>query len=194
MDSSVIVFEGVSNYFHINSIIEFAGRVLPSSEFKRMKGEWNFARLISVMITLMFMCLFAVTVISWLNGKDGYSVYRLGHYEDGLIRYVQGENRYVDPLHFDVDVLLCEEGDLFMVYFDENDTLIGLEPKADADGRERESLCVMIAVFITWIAITLMFGMFLRMFCPYLVDFIQYVKEGGTFDTDKEKNRNIWRS
>lgn len=78
--------------------------------------------------TILFTIILAFTIVyALISPFEPYSAKRNGTVENGMIRYVQGELKYISLEELNIDKYSVSEGDKVLLYFDVHDNLKGGE-------------------------------------------------------------------
>ena len=107
------------------------------TEYEKRAAESFKSSLIgSIFIAILIFVISSVGISKMYTFPNaGYTVRRVGTVENNMVRYVQGNLKYVSLEELNIDENKAEDKDSVNLYFDRDDNLIGGELESAAEGR-----------------------------------------------------------
>ena len=125
-------------------------------EWKAVKSYQKIMLGLKILIPIILAIAF-VGVSFMIKYISHEGVERRGTYEQGNIRYVQNEIKYVAPHEIGLGGVDLQEGERVHLYFNRSDQIIGAETEVQYHARERKSIVSMLAAILCPIIILLVY-------------------------------------
>ena len=126
-----------------------------------------------ILVALMVICTIVVTIV--FLPIIGTGVSRMGRVEDGRIRYIQNDIRYVEFEEVGLEEYGLQENDKITLYFDSvTDELVEAYPTEYVEKYQNKGIGIILGNMIAWIVILIFYAIVICRMTPFGSAWTQY--------------------